>query len=177
MPKATIPSGDLINLADCYLFVPSCGEVKFHALPDLSDTKSAVYAGEPIIGRATTLDTYSHSDARNISLTIHLHARKKADCFENLQILRAIQSATYPREQESGFSFIPPPVCRLKCGKLLADEELCVYLKSYSTKFPRDVPWDEDTYTPWYFTIDTSWTVVYKNSDLPGQNRILNTGR
>jgi len=178
MPKATTDSGDLIDLKDCYIKIPGYAkDINFHALPDISDSKSAAYNDEPIIGRAVPLKTYSHSENRAISVTIHLYVRKKNDVYENLQILRAIQSATYPREKSSSAPFTPPPVCKLKCGKLLADEELCVILKSYSVKFPTDVIFDEETYTPYKFDIDTSWEVVYRTSDLPGQKRILDTGR
>ena len=177
MPKATISNGDLVNLADCYIFVPNFGPILIHALPDISDSKSAAYNDEPIIGRAFPLKTYSHSENRSISMQLHLHARKKSDLFNNLRVLRAVQSCVYPRDDNTGNSpFIPPVVCRIKCGKLLADNELCVVLKNYSVKFPTDVPWDEGTYTPWKFDIDTTWEVVYKSSELPGQDRIMNLG-
>jgi len=178
MPKATLNNGELINLKDCFIFIPNYGPIRFHALPDISDGKSASYSDEPIIGRAFPLKTYSHSENRSIGIQLHLFARKKADVFINLQILRAIQSCVYPRDDSdnSGAPYIPPPVCRIKCGKLLADQPLCVVLKSYSVKFPTDVPWDEDTYTPWKFDIDTQWETVYKSSELPGQERILYFG-
>lgn len=179
MPKATLPSGDLVPIKDCYVYVPGYGQITLYALPDISDSKSAAYNDEAIIGRSFPLKTYSHSENRVISMQIHLYVRTKVDVFENLQILRALESATYPRDESGGGNapFIPPPVCRIKCGLLLADEPLCVVLKSYSVKYPTDVPWDKDTYTPWKLDVDTSWEVVYKSSELPGQARILNTGR
>ena len=90
-----------------------------------------------------------------------------------------LESAVYPRDAESGSlaPFIPPPVCRIKCGSLLGDRELCVILRSYSVKFPTDVPWDRDTYLPYKFDVDLSWEVVYKSSELPGQGRIIREGR
>ena len=147
-----------------------------HALPDISDSKSAAYNDEPIMGRSFPIKTYSHSENRTISMQIHLYVRKKADAETNLGILRALESALYPRDDNTT-PFLPPPVCRIKCGRLLADQDLCVVLKQYSVKFPPDVPWDEDTYIPWKMDVDTSWEVVYKSTDLPGQSRILNTGR
>jgi hypothetical protein len=178
MPKATGPNGDLLDLEDCYVYIPNFGQFNLHALPDISDSKGATYNDEPIIGRAFPLKTYSHSENRVISMQIHLFVRKKADVFFNLRILRALQSAAYPRDESGGANapFVPPPVCLIKCGKLLADRPLCVVLKSYSVKFPTDVPWDADTYTPWKFDVDTSWECVYKSSDLPGQARIVNFG-
>ena len=50
-------------------------------------------------------------------------------------------------------------------------------LKSYSVKFPTDIAWDESTLLPYKFDVDTSWDVVYKSMDLPGQERIFQTGR
>jgi hypothetical protein len=177
MPKATTPSGDLINLDDCGILIPNFGILRLHALPDISDSKSASYADEPIIGRAFPLKTYSHSENRQISMTLHMFVRKQGDISTNLLSLRALESAVYPREGTSGAPFIPPPVCQIKCGELLASEPLCVILKSYSVKFPTDVAWDEETYCPYKFDIDTTWEVVYKSSDLPGQSRILAVGR
>lgn len=179
MPKATIPGGDLINLENCYVFVPGRGRINLHALPDITDSKSASYNDEPIIGRSFPLKTYSHSENRSISMQLHFYVRKRSDIEENMLSLRALESAVYPRDSESGTNapFVPPPICRIKCGALLADEELCVILKSYSVKFPTDVPWDEKTFIPFKFDIDLSWEVVYKTSELPGQFRILSTGR
>jgi len=181
MPKATTPSGDLIDLKECYIIIPvGTGFQKFtlSSLPEISDSKSAAYTDEPIIGRSFPLKTYSHSENRVISMQIHLFVRQKADVYFNLQILRALQSCTYPRNDKTGIGapYIPPPICQIKCGRLLGDISLCVVLKSYSVKYPTDVPWDEDTYTPWKFDIDTNWEVVYKSSDLPGQDRILQLG-
>ena len=48
-------------------------------LPEISDGKSAAYNDEPIMGRAFPLKTYSHSENRSISMTLHFYAIKKAD--------------------------------------------------------------------------------------------------
>ena len=177
MALATQPSGDLMNLEDCWILIPIYGIVRLHSLPEISDSKSASYADEPIIGRSFPLKTYSHSENRQISMTLHMFVRKQGDISLNLLVLRALESAVYPRQGSFGVPFIPPPVCKIKCGELLASEPLCVILKSYSVKFPTDVAWDETTYCPYKFDIDTTWEVVYKSSDLPGQFRILATGR
>jgi hypothetical protein len=176
MPNGTLRSGELIDLEKCYVNIPSYGDIKLKNLPDISDSKSAAYNDEPIIGRSFPLKTYSHSENRAISFTIHLLVQKKSDIEKNLKILRAIQSAVYPRESNGSNAFTPPPVCKIKCGELLSKDDLCVVLKSYSVKFPQDVIWDEETYLPHKFSIDTSWEVVYKSSDLPGQEKILQTG-
>lgn len=177
MPKATLPGGPLIEIPDCYVTVPGFNKIIFNNLPEISDSKSADYNDETVIGRASPLKTYAQSANRAISMQIHLVVSKPEDVTRNLQILRAIQSAVYPREGASGAPFIPPPICRIKCGKLLADEEVCVVLKQYSVKFPTEVAWAESTFTPFKFDIDTQWEVVYKSSDLPNQTRIINLGK
>ena len=180
MPKGTTPSGQWINLRDCYIFVPNFGRVELNNLPDISDGKSAAYNDESPIGRSFPLKTYSHSENRAISMQLHFYVGKRSDIVLNLEYLRALESCVYPRDQVAGAAnapFVPPPICRIRCGKLLADTELCCILKSYSVKFPTDVAWDSDFYTPYKFDVDTSWEVVYKSSDLPGQGRILSSGR
>jgi hypothetical protein len=183
MPKATVPGGPLKALPDCWIKIPISNNppaytVDLYALPDISDSKSASYNDEPIIGRAFPLKTYSHSDNRTISMQLHLFVTHPDDVDRNLNHLRVLESAVYPRvDQISGAPFIPPPVCRIQCGKILGDEPLCVVLKQYSVKFPIDVAWDERSYLPWKFDVDTTWEVVYKAPDLPGQTRIVFTGR
>lgn len=192
MPAATIPGGALVPINDCYITIPcdnlpqgilrfvSNGEFKLvlNNLPDITDTKSASYNDEVVIGRSSPLKTYSQSDNRNISMVLHMIVSKPDDITYNLFALRAIQSATYPREGANGAPFIPPPVCRIKCGQLLSSGgELCVILKNYSVKFPTEVSWDESTFVPFKFDIDTNWDVVYKSADLPGQDRIFMLGR
>lgn len=159
-------------------------KIVLNNLPEISDTKNAIYNNEGIIGRSAPLYTYSHSGDRTISLQIHLFALKSIDCEKNLQALRIIQSALYPRNEQALISaggmaapYKPPPICKIKCGNLLArNEYVCVFLQSYSVKFPTDVAWDETTYCPYRFDIDTTWTVCYTSSELPWQNRIIQTG-
>lgn len=189
MPKATLPGGSLIEIRDCYIVIPRFGPIYFDNLPDITDSKTATYNDEVVIGRSSPLKTYSQSDNRNISMQIHLFITKPSDVTYNLSVLRAVESAVYPRTGGGGAPFYPPPICRMKCGKLLADNELCVILKSYSVKFPTEVAWatlirysennivPEPTFTPFKFDIDTTWDVVYKSADLPGQERILQIGK
>lgn len=179
--KATVPSGDLIDLKDCWIYIPNFGKFNLSILPEISDSKSATYADEPTIGRSSPIKTYSHSDNRAISVKIHLIVKKSGDAEINLRILRALASATYPRNITNSSPYLPPPICQLKAGRLLGDNPLCVILKNYSVNFPIDVPWDIDTYIPWKFSVDTSWDTVYSNNDdpqkgLPGQERVLNFG-
>ncbi len=179
MPKATLAGGNLNIIEDCFVIIPNGQEsvkIELKALPDITDSKSASYHDEPIIGRSTPLKTYSHSENRVISFTMHFYTVSDGDIEENLKFLKAIQSAAYPR-MGTTTPFLPPPICRIKCGDLLAKEELCVVLISYGTTYPTDVVWDEKTLLPYKFDVQTTWQVVYPSSDLPGQERIIRLGR
>ena len=46
--------------------------LRFKVLPDISDTKTASYNDEAVIGRASPLKTYAQSDNRSISMQIHM---------------------------------------------------------------------------------------------------------
>lgn len=181
MPAATIIGGSLVPIKDCYVVIPrESGEftLNFKVLPDISDQKTATYNDETVIGRSSPIKTYAQSDSRSISMQIHMVVSSPDDVDYNLSAMRAIQSAVYPRKGHNGAPFVPPPICRIKCGRLLAEgEELCVILKSYGVKFPTEIAWDESTYLPYKFDIDTTWDVVYKSAELPGQERIFTSGR
>lgn len=180
MPHATRPGGQLVDVKDCYIKVSAGGsfeEIPLRILPDISDSKSASYNDEPIVGRSFPMKTFSHSENRVISMQAHFITLEEQDVEKNLRYLRLLESAVYPRTGENGAPFLPPPICTIKCGRLLADEELCVILKSYSVKFPTDVAWYGSSYMPQKFEVDLSWEVVYRTSELPGQDRILDTGR
>lgn len=181
MPAATTIGGALVPIPNCYIKIPSMpGEpefnLQFKVLPEISDSKGATYADEPVMGRSSPVKTYSHSDNRQITIQIHMIVAAPGDVESNLKALRAIQSAVYPRHGLNS-PFVPPPVCRIKCGRLLAESDLCVVLRSYNVKFPTEVAWDETSFVPFKFDIETSWEVVYKSSDLPGSERIFQVGR
>lgn len=177
MPKATGPYGDLTTLEKAYLDIPGYARIKFNNLPDISDSKSVSYQNEGIIGRASPIHTYSHSETRQISLQLHFFVVKEKDIETNLNHLRAIQSCAYPRLGEQGAPFKPPVICRLRMGNILSADDLCVVMQQYSVKFPTEVAYDEENYCPYKFDVDTSWMVVYNSSDLPHQSRIIDTGR
>lgn len=188
MPAATIVGGALVPIKDCYIKIPceDCGDsasggefdLTFKVLPEISDQKTVSYNDENVIGRASPLKTYSQSDNRTLSIQIHMVVSEESDVDYNLMAMRAIQSAAYPRKGHNGAPFVPPPICRIRCGKLLSEgQELCVVLKNYAVKFPTEIAWDEQTLLPYKFDIDTSWDVVYKSADLPGQERIFTSGR
>lgn len=175
MSKAT-NNGILARIEDCYLDIPFNGgstKVRINNLPDISDTKSANYNPENIIGRSSPLYNYSNSGDRTISMQIHFFVLKEDDIDTNLFYLSLIQSAVYPRKGTIGVPFKPPPVCKLKCGNLLSNKPLCVILQSYSVKFPTEVAWGANKFTPYRFDVDTSWFVVDTSADLPFQDRII----
>lgn len=166
----------LVEIENCWVEI-SGRKIVMKSLPEISDSKSAAYNDEPVIGRSFPLKTFSHSENRSISFTFHFYVIHRDDIPENILNLRAIQSACYPRSGTGGAPFIPPPVCKLKCGAMLGSEPLCVVLRNYSLKIPTDVAWDEQYYCPWKFDVDTTWEVVYKSSELPGHERIFQSGQ
>ena len=145
-------------------------------LPDISDTKNASYSPETVIGRSSPINTYSHSEARTISWTLHLIAADLQDIDKNLLTLRELEACVYPQTATGKTTYQPPPICKIRCGSLLADDELCVILKSYSVKFPTDTIWDDTTYMPYKLDIDLSFEVVYDSAYLPGADRIFRSG-
>lgn len=181
--KAT-NNGSLIEIPDCYIVIPGTGAngsegiIKLNNLPDISDTKNAVYNSEGIIGRSFPLYTYSHSADRSINVQIHFFIINPGDGQRNLSYLSMIKSAVYPRSGVSqNTPFQPPPVCRIKCKNLLDSRELCVVLESYSVKFPTEVAWEQDSYCPYRFDVDTNWKVVYTSENLPFQEDMISMAR
>lgn len=175
MGLATNTSGVLNYLNDCYV---SIGGVKIimNNLPDIGDTHDASYATETGVGRALPTRTFSNGGDRKITWTIHFLADNDAKLNENLQALRLIEGATYPRALVGNLPYLPPPICKLKCGKLLGNYELCAVLESYNVKFPTDIPWSDNGYIPYKFDVDLSFAVVYDSANLPGAERIITLG-
>jgi hypothetical protein len=177
--RATLPGGPLTEISKCYIDIPNYKKIVLNNLPNITDAKSAQYNDEAVIGRSMPLKTYSHSENRSISMQLHFFITEEKDVEINLKHLRALESAVYPRDEKSGANapFVPPPICRIRCGDLLSTEDICCILKQYSVTFPTDVSWDDTYFTPYKFDVDTQWEVVYKTADLPGQHRILISGR
>ena len=206
MPNATLPFEDLSPINECYIKIPNAGTIIMNNLPDVGDSKQAVYNNIPVMGRSFPFYTYSHSGDRVITVQLHFFILKEGDAQRNLRYLRYLQSATYPRQGNDVVPYVPPVVCQLKCGELLSDttgepsnnlrvgrllsatsspdanstdtfKPLCAILQNYNVKFPTDVAWDAKTYCPYRFDVDTSWYVVYTNDDLPNADRIVKSGR
>lgn len=175
MPKAT-PTCTLAPIDNCYIDLPGYGKVIMDNLPDLGDSKSASYSDTTVIGRSFPIKTFSHSENRAISWAMHLFVQRASDINTNLAIIRKLESLVYPRNTGPG-PYSPPLIVKLKCGDLLSvGSPLCAVLKSYSVKFPTDVPWADDKLTPYKIDIDLSFEVVYSSNDLPGAERIVNSG-
>jgi hypothetical protein len=202
MAKATINggqySGTLNRIPDCYIAVGGSpgilpdgtrveGGLKYidmYILPDVSDSKSANYAPENGIGRSNPFTIFSYSELRTISWTCHfiVQTLKGPNSADNiLDNIRTLQSAVYPRDSFGS----PPPLCKLKCGDLLAsnDTEICAVLRSYSVKYDTSVPWfSSDSGTlpnrlvPYKIDVDLQFDVVYNQTSLPTSSIILTTG-
>jgi len=188
---ATTPDGRLKDLLDCYIKIPGYtrnsalgqGYIVLRILPEIQDSKSAAYNDETILGRSIPLKTFSHGENRQITMNCPFMVAEEDDIRRNLSDLKALESAVYPRIDDTGGNpFLPPPVCEIKCGSLLASsssgegESVCAVLKSYSVSFPQDVPWDQTYYLPYKFNVNLTWEVVYTTQELPGQEKILISG-
>jgi hypothetical protein len=206
--KATISGGDLapiagndVNLINstssqaCYLIIPDisisdvpsaqqfAGRIDLYILPDITDSKSAKYNDEMVMGRSFPIKTYAESDNRSISMKLHFVVwNSNGGMFDpgtplyNLRCLNLIRSAVYPVDSTAA-PYEPPPICKIRCGQLLSNNnDVCVILKQYSVSFPTDCAWDEVTKCPYKFDVDTSWDVVYSTSSLPGQAKIIRDG-
>lgn len=173
--KATIKNGELVAIPNCYIMIEG-EQIDFYILPDISDSKSASYNDENLIGRSNPVKTYSHSEVRTISIELHFIALRSSHVERNLNWLRLIQSAAYPRNGVGGAPYSPPPVCELRFGELLGTDGICAVLKNYNVKYPTDMVWDHNTLLPYKFDVSTSWDVVYASSKLPGQEMIAENG-
>jgi hypothetical protein len=169
--NATDVNGRLQPIEKCYIMIGN-EKITFDNLPDLGDSKGASYDNTTAIGRASPIPAYSSSDARSISLSINLFVQDQSDCKKNLRKLRIIQSALYPRNGPVA-PFFPPSLCKIKCGSLLSENELCCIVKDVNAKFPTDVPWDEETLCPYRLEISMTLEVVYASLDLPNNEKIL----
>lgn len=180
--KATLPGGILAPIPRCSIIVPGAGTIVLNNLPTISDSKSASYADEGVIGRSFPIKTYSHSENRAINMKVHFVILRNSDAEVNMRYLRWLQSAVYPRDNVPGSPYLPPPVCKIRCGNLLAgrtsDGYVCAVLKQYNVSYDPTVAWYSDgngngSYLPYSFDMDLTWDVVFSNETLPGQEKIM----
>lgn len=166
--KATLPGGKLININDVY--IEANGDFKYaYILPDISDSKSASYADENSIGRTTPFKNYSYSENRVITWTHHWVVDVAERVSQILTEIKFFQSLTYPSKDLSPYA--PPWIAHVKAGNILGPEPLCCVLKSYSVKYPTDVPWysgnigtSQIVSIPYKVDMDLNFEVVYDNS-------------
>ena len=175
MSLATTNTGLLNYLSDCYIDIGGV-RILMNTLPEISDTHDASYASETGVGRSMPTKTFSNGGDRKINWTVHFMAETQAKLLDNLRALRLIEASTYPRSLVGNLPYLPPPVCKIKCGRLLGDYELCVVAESYSVKFPTEVPWSDIGYIPYQFDVDINFSVVYDSANLPGAERIITLG-
>ncbi len=184
--KATNTRGELQELKDCHITVGG-NKVTLKVAPEITDSKSAAYNDEPIIGRSIPLKTFSHGENRSITMNVHFVVTKFSDIKENLDSLRILESAVYPRDIRGSATapYLPPPICKLECGQLFGKGHICAVMKSYSVSFPNSVPWDagaEDndvgkgTYLPYKITVNLQFDVIYRTEKLPGSEKIMEDG-
>ena len=166
MTRATVANGSLRTLYKCYIVTPD-GTINLKIVPEITDSKSANYQNESIIGRSNPVTNYAYSEPRTISTELTFMITTCQDITDNLTYLRLIESLVYPGAGNGGAPYLPPSVCKIKCGKLLGDDGVCVVLKSYSVRFASDVAWDAATYLPYKFTVSCQWEVVHACSQLP----------
>lgn len=191
MPKATTTNKGRLNpISNCWIEIPredrsrnGSLRIVMDNLPDISDSKSATYSDEVAIGRSTPFKNYSHSDNRTISWTCHFFTTSNStssgtNAKQILLYLRTLEACTYPMTKSTGGApYAPPPICHIKCGKLLSEEKpICAILKSYSVKFDTSLPWDEESCLPYKIDVDLQFEVVYNQSDLPGAEHIMKFG-
>jgi hypothetical protein len=206
MARATNQVGDLLFIDDCYIQLPvnipnrptmqmQNGSVQagnspyifFNILPKISDSHASNFNDESIMGRSMPLKTYASGGVRAINIEIsYLIVDEQVDPQRIWAELKAIQACTYPQDGGAniGAPFLPPFICRLKCGHMIGKNGIFAVLRNYSVNFPTDVAWywdnndqaNETIRLPFYFTISTSWEAVYRTIDLPGAQRILDDG-
>jgi len=182
--KATLPSGALVPLDNCYIKIPIFDNITIpmNILPDISDSKGASYPDESAIGRSMPFKQFQNSDNRAISWTCHFMVCQKGDQETILRYLKIFEACVYPLTSDQytgGAPYAPPPICKLRCGALLSAveaDDLCVVMKNYSVKFDTSVPWDEETYVPYKLDVDLQFEVVYNQANLPGAEKIMSDG-
>lgn len=187
--KATDTNGQLVPIPKCFITItgitlpgqPSTITIVMNNIPDVGDGKQASYTDSPVIGRSSPIKTYSQSDNRTISWTIHLISTSRNDLKQNLGYLRIFESVTYPRKGANGAPYRPPSICQIQFGSLLCDEPLCAVMRRYNVKFPADVPYvtfDEEgaKYAPCKMDVDLEFEVVYDSASLPGAEHIIQFG-
>lgn len=177
--NATNRNGTLLPIADCYIRVDNY-YVVMNQLPEISDQKSASYSEENAMGRSVPIKSFSQGSTRKIGWKIPFLSSSVKEQQKTIYELRLLESCVYPKADLSNIlPYIPPRVCALKCGRLLADYELSAILTDYSVDFPTETTWSVSAatlYLPTKFSLSLSFEVVYDSRFLPGADRIIRLG-
>ena len=146
-------------------------------LPEIGDSKGAAYSDETAQGRSSPFKNFSHSENRSISWVCHFYVQQSGDVERILSDIKLLKSCVYPKTQDTGGGpYAPPPICQIKCGRQIAEDEVCVILKNYNIKFDTNFPWDEESLLPYKTDVSLEFEVVYNQSNLPGSERIMEFG-
>lgn len=178
MARATNLNGLLQPISDCYIRVGR-DVIVMKVLPSINDSHGATFNSENGIGRSLPTKTFVNGGDRSIGWDITFVSEGDAQLRQNLSYYRLLMSCTYPVDTGGNVPFLPPKILKIKCGSLLADEELCVILENISVSWPTDGAWSDIQYgyIPYKFNCQLTFKVVYNSADLPGQQRILTLGR
>jgi hypothetical protein len=180
MATSTINNGDLKNLLGCYLQYKNT-TVYPHVLPEISDAHGAQYSDEPVMGRSMPVKVFNAGSDRTISWRWKFVSTSIKRYEENLKNINFLKSLTYPMDETVNVPFLPPPIVTLKCGALLGSTPVSAVCTSCNVSYPTDVVWGGSDsggtdFLPFEINVETSFSVVYKPSNLPGQERIMKYG-
>lgn len=182
-------TNSLVPIRGCYLSAKG-RTIYPNILPDITDGHDATFNSEEIMGRSMPVKVYASSSDRTITWKWKFLNTDRKTYLENLENYNFFKSLTYPIDNPSGpIPYEPPPICTIKCGSILAGDmntglDLNVVCTSCRASFPTDVAWtsfsqsdgEDEDFMPLEFSVDLSFAVVYRASNLPGQNRIMRFG-
>ena len=188
--RATNPQTNRLNpIKGCFLAAKG-RTIYPTVLPELTDKHTALYSDEPIMGRSMPVKAYGSSSDRTITWKWKFVNTDRQTYIRNLQDYNFLKSLTYPVDTpSSSIPYEPPPICNIKCGSILSGDMntslgLDVVCTDCSASFPVDVAWtslpsddsEDEDFFPTEFSVDTTFSVVYRASNLPGQARIMTYG-
>jgi hypothetical protein len=188
--KATSSRTNNLNpIRNCFLSAKG-KTVYATVLPELSDKHNASYADEQVMGRSMPVKTYASSGDRVITWKWKFVNTDRASYVRNLEDYNFLKSLTYPVDTPNGpVPYEPPPICNIRCGSIFSGTELMglgldVVCTDCSASFPTDVAWtsfstvdgEDEDFIPMEFSVDTTFSVVYRATNLPGQQRIMTYG-
>jgi hypothetical protein len=189
MKATNSKTNKLVPIKNCFLSAKG-RTVYATVLPELSDKHAASYADEQIMGRSMPVKTYASSSDRTITWKWKFVNTDRETYVKNLEDYNFLKSLTYPIDTPSGpVPYEPPPICNIRCGSIFSGTGdvslgLDVVCTDCSASFPTDVAWtsyyenegEDEDFMPIEFSVDTTFSVVYRADNLPGQGRIMTYG-